>query len=134
MLEDFKNFLFRGNVIDLAVAVVIGAAFKAVIDALVKDIVMPIVGIVGGQPTFSAYVLTVNGSVIRWGAFVTEIITFLIIGASLFVAIRSFEKLQSFRKAAADVAEESAPLSVGEELLTEIRDLLKTEAGGSATP
>jgi large conductance mechanosensitive channel len=134
MLEDFKNFLFRGNVIDLAVAVVIGAAFKAVIDALVKDIVMPIVGIVGGKPTFSAYVLTVNGSVIRWGAFVTEIITFLIIGASLFVAIRSFEKLQSFRKAAADVTEQSAPLSVGEELLTEIRDLLKTEAGGSPAP
>ncbi len=133
MLAEFKKFIMRGNVLDLAVAVVIGAAFKAVIDALVADIVMPIIGIIGGKPTFNEYTITINKSVILWGTFLTEVVSFLIIAAALFVTIKSFEKLQALRKSAADVVEEAEPLTVSEELLAEIRDLLKVQ-GGPAGP
>ncbi|MCU1355043.1 MAG: large conductance mechanosensitive channel protein [Acidimicrobiales bacterium] len=132
MLQEFKKFILRGNVLDLAVAVVIGAAFKAVVDAFVGSIVMPIIGIVGGKPSFDAYTITINDSVIKWGTFVTAVVSFLIIAATLFVVIKSFERLQSLRKQAADTEEQNEPLTVGEELLAEIRDLLKAQ--GSAAP
>ncbi len=131
MLQDFKKFLLRGNLIDLAVAVVIGVAFKAVIDALVGFIVMPIVGIIGGKPTFDEYTLTINNSIIRWGSFLTAVVSFVIIAAALFMTIRVFEKLQNLRGSAAEEAEEPTP---SEALLTEIRDLLKAgNAGPAAT-
>lgn len=123
MLQDFKNFVMRGNVLDLAVAVVIGAAFKAVADGFVEFIIMPIIGIVGGEPSFDAYFFTVNGSRILWGSFVTVIVQFLIIAAAMFVVVRTFEKLQERRASGEDASSE--PLTVGEELLVEIRDLLK---------
>jgi len=129
MLQEFKKFILRGNVLDLAIAVVIGTAFKAVIDALVNNIVMPIIGIVGGKPSFNAYTLTINDSIIKWGTFVTAVVSFLIIAAALFVMIKSFEKLQNLRKDAADTEETNDPLTVGEELLAEIRDLLKAQGG-----
>lgn len=128
MLQEFKKFLLRGNVLDLAVAVVIGAAFNAVVQAFVKDLIMPIIGIVGGKPTFDGYTITINHSIIRWGSFLTQVVSFVIIAASLFVVIRSFEALQARRKAGEEVVEPE-PLTLGDELLTEIRDLLK---GGSA--
>ena len=71
MLADFKKFIMQGNVLDLAVAVVIGVAFKAVIDAFVNYLIMPIIGILGGKPTFDEYTLTINKSVIKWGSFLT---------------------------------------------------------------
>lgn len=123
MLQDFKNFVMRGNVLDLAVAVVIGAAFKAVADGFVEFIIMPIIGIVGGEPSFDAYFFTVNGSRILWGSFVTVIVQFLIIAAAMFVVVRTFEKLQERRATGEEASPE--PLTVGEELLVEIRDLLK---------
>lgn len=132
MLEEFKKFILKGNVLDLAIAVVIGAAFKEVVDAFVKFIVMPIIGIVGGKPTFDEYYVTINDSQIRWGSFVTAVVSFLIIAAALFVMIKSFEKLQSLRADAAgtsDASEEPVPLTVSEELLAEIRDLLRTQGG-----
>ena len=128
MLKDFRDFIFRGNVLDLAVAVVVGAAFKSVIDAFVNFIVMPIIGIAGGKPSFDEYTLTVNGSVIRWGAFLTALVSFVIIAASLFVVIRTYEALQARRRSGdEEVAPE--PLTVEGELLAEIRDLLKAQAG-----
>lgn len=131
MLQEFKKFILRGNVIDLAVAVVIGVAFKAVIDSLVANIVMPIVGIIGGEPSFDEYTVTINNSIIRWGTFVTAVVSFVIIVAALFVTIKAFEKLQNLRGSGA--AEEiNDPLTVGEELLVEIRDLMKAQGG--ATP
>ena len=132
MLQEFKKFLLRGNVLDLAIAVIIGAAFKSVVDAFVSFIVMPIIGIIGGKPSFDEYTITVNDSVIKWGSFVTAVVSFLIIAATLYVVIKSFERLQTMRKSAADVEETNEPLTVGEELLAEIRDLLK--ASGGATP
>ena len=135
MLEDFKKFILQGNVLDLAVAVVVGVAFKAVVDALVANIVMPIIGIIGGKPNFDAYYVTINHSQIRWGSFLTAVVSFLIIAAALFVMVRSFEALQSRRKAGVEeVAAE--PLTVEGELLTEIRDLLRgvTPLGGPSSP
>lgn len=134
MLQEFKKFLLRGNVIDLAVAVVIGAAFKTVIDSLVANIVMPIVGIIGGEPSFDNYLITVNDSEIRWGSFVTAVVSFVIIAAALFVMIKSFEKLQNLRKSAADTEETNEPLTVAEELLAEIRDLLRNSGSTGTTP
>jgi large conductance mechanosensitive channel len=132
MLEEFKKFILKGNVLDLAAAVVIGIAFKAVIDALVNYLLMPIVGIIGGKPTFDEYFVTINDSQIRWGSFLTEVVSFLIVAAALFAVIKSFEKLQTLRKATV-VDEPEAPLTASEQLLAEIRDLLVAQGGTGGT-
>jgi large conductance mechanosensitive channel len=87
MLKGFKDFVLRGNVLDLAVAVVLGAAFGAVITALVKDILTPLIGMLVGQPDFSAYTLTINGSTILIGDFVNVLISFLLIAAAVYVFV-----------------------------------------------
>ena len=128
MLQDFKKFLMQGNIVDLAVAVVIGAAFGAVVTSAVNNILMPIIGIIGGEPTFDQYFFTINGSQIRWGSFLTSLVSFIIIAAAIFVALKAFEKSQQLRKQKADT-DETEELSVSEELLTEIRDLLNAQRG-----
>ncbi len=87
MLQEFKQFVLRGNVIDLAVAVVIGAAFGAIVTSLVENIITPIIGAIGGQPDFSGLSFTLNGSEIRYGAFLNALISFLIIAAVIFFAV-----------------------------------------------
>ena len=87
MLKEFRDFLMRGNIVDLAVAVVIGTAFKTVVDSLVADIVMPIIGIFGGSPNFSENTFTINGSEFRWGNFVTQLISFVIVAAVIFFVV-----------------------------------------------
>ncbi len=84
MLKGFKQFLMRGNVIDLAVAVVIGAAFGAVVTALVKDLITPLIAAIGGKPDFSAIVFTVNGSKFLIGDFVNALVSFLLIAAAIY--------------------------------------------------
>ncbi len=84
MLRGFKEFVLRGNVLDLAVAVVIGGAFGAVITALVKDLLTPLIGALAGQPDFSAYTVTVNGSTFLIGDFVNAVIAFLLIAAAVY--------------------------------------------------
>ena len=84
MLKGFRQFLLRGNVIDLAVAVVIGGAFGAVVTALVKDLLTPLIAAIGGKPDFSAIVFTVNGSKFLIGDFINAIISFLMIGAAIY--------------------------------------------------
>jgi large conductance mechanosensitive channel len=84
MLKDFKQFILRGNVIDLAVAVVIGAAFGAVVTALVKDFVPPLIAAIGGQPDFSALTFTLNGSKFMYGDFLNAVISFLLIATVIF--------------------------------------------------
>ena len=86
-LREFRDYLMRGNIVDLAVAVVIGAAFGAVVTSLVDDIIMPIIGIFGGSPDFSANTFTINGSEFRWGNFVTVLISFIIIAAVIFFVV-----------------------------------------------
>ncbi len=87
MLREFKQFVLRGNVIDLAVAVVIGAAFAALVEAMVTDIITPIIGAVGGQPDFSGLAFTINGSTFLYGAFINALLAFLIIAAVIFVFV-----------------------------------------------
>src|SRR5438128_2407743 len=87
MMSGFRQFILRGNVIDLAVAVVIGAAFGAVVTALVKDLLTPLIGAVFGKPDFSALTLTVNGSQFMIGDFVNAVITFVLVAAAVYYVI-----------------------------------------------
>jgi large conductance mechanosensitive channel len=87
MLQEFKQFILRGNVIDLAVAVVIGAAFGAIVTSLVENIITPLIGALGGQPDFSGLSFELNNSEIRYGAFLNAVIAFLIIAAVIFFAV-----------------------------------------------
>jgi len=84
MVNEFKTFLLRGNVVDLAVAVVVGTAFGAVVTALVEDFVTPIIAAVGGQPDFSALDFTINDSTFRYGHFLNSVISFVVIAAAIF--------------------------------------------------
>jgi large conductance mechanosensitive channel len=99
LMSDFKAFILRGNVVDLAVAVVIGIAFGAVITALVADIIMPILGAFGGKPTFDQYYWTINNSQIKVGSFLTALVAFLILAAVIFFfVVKPVNWLMSRRK------------------------------------
>lgn len=87
MLKDFRQFLLRGNLVDLAVAVVIGAAFGAVVTALVKDLITPLIAAIGGQPDFSGLDFTINSSRFAYGEFLNALISFLIIAAVVFFLV-----------------------------------------------
>jgi large conductance mechanosensitive channel len=84
MLQDFKKFILRGNTVDLAVAVVIGAAFGSIVTALVKDLITPLIGAIGGKPDFSGLDFTLHGSKFMYGDFINAVISFLIIAAVIF--------------------------------------------------
>jgi len=84
MLKGFKEFMLRGNVLDLAVAVVMGAAFGAVVTAMVKDLLNPLIAAIAGKPDFSAISVTVNGSKLLVGSFLNDLISFLLIGAAVY--------------------------------------------------
>ena len=135
MLEEFKKFALRGNVVDLAVGVIIGAAFGTIVTSLVSDLIMPIIGAITGGLDFSNYYLPLSakvqaglsyadakkqGAVLGWGQFLTVALNFLIIAWVLFLAIRGINKLKK---------EESSAPPPGPtpevKLLIEIRDLLK---------
>lgn len=94
MLKGFKDFISRGNVIDLAVAVVMGAAFGAVVTALVADFITPVIAAIGGQPDFSSLSFTINGSKFAYGHFINAVISFLIIAAAIyFFVVLPLEKM-----------------------------------------
>lgn len=87
MLQEFKQFLLRGNVVDLAVGVVIGAAFGTIVTSLVENIITPLIAAIGGQPDFSALKLTLNGSAIMYGQFLNAVIAFLIVATAIFFGV-----------------------------------------------
>ena len=87
MLREFRGFILRGNLVDLAVAVVIGTAFTAVVNALVKDIVTPLIAAVGGEPNFGNLAFTINGSRFAYGDFLNALLTFLIVAAVMFFLV-----------------------------------------------
>jgi large conductance mechanosensitive channel len=134
MLEEFKKFALRGNVIDLAIGVIIGAAFSGIVNSLVGDVIMPIIGAVTGGIDFSNYYVPLSskvtattlaeakkeGAVLAWGNFLTITLNFIIVAFVLFLVIRAINQFS--RKEA-----EKAPTPTKtEELLTEIRDQLKS--------
>ena len=134
LAQDFKKFILRGNVLDLAVAVVVGAAFNAVVQSFANDIIMGFVGALFGKPNFSSLSVSLRGcstnaktgvricnGTVAYGQFLTSLVNFLIIAAAVFIVIKTFEKLQNLRAAEEP---EPEPLTRSEELLTEIRDSL----------
>lgn len=125
LLKEFKQFAVRGNAVDLAVAVVMGAAFGKIISSLVEGIIMPFIGLLLGGINISGKTFTLGDSVFKWGLFLQAIIDFTIIAAAIFATV----KLINFLKLKQE--EEQKPLSASEALLTEIRDLLKHKPGNS---
>ena len=126
MLQEFRDFVNRGNVVDLAVAVIIGGAFGAIINSLVNDIIMPLVGILLGGLDFASLSIQVGEAMILYGSFIQAIVNFLIIAFVLFLIVRGFNRLQKTEE-----EEETPPPppepSPEEKLLAEIRDLLKEQ-------
>jgi large conductance mechanosensitive channel len=124
----------RGNVLDLAVAVIIGAAFNAVVQSLVKNVILRLVGAIAGKPDFSSLFFTINKSQIAYGQFITDVLNFLIIAASVFLIVRVFQSLQDLRRKG-EVPPEEVPAPTDEALLlAEIRDLIAAQGGRPATP
>jgi len=138
MLEEFKKFALRGNVVDLAIGVIIGAAFSSIVNSLVGDVIMPVIGAISGGLDFSNYYIPLSskvtattlaeakkeGAVLAWGNFLTITLNFIIIACVLFLVIRAINRFS--RKEADKEAEKAPPLTKTEELLTEIRDQLKS--------
>lgn len=118
MFQDFKKFIMRGNVVDLAVAVVIGAAFGAVVTSLVENFVTPLIAAVGGQPDFSKLTFTVNNSEFGYGNFLNALISFLMIAAVVFFAIvQPINKLNTYnnrRKTTPDPSTKKCPECLSE--------------------
>jgi large conductance mechanosensitive channel len=133
MLEEFKKFALRGNVVDLAIGVIIGAAFGNIVSSLVGDVIMPVIGAATGGLDFSNYFIPLSdkvtagtlveakkqGAVLAYGSFLTITLNFIIIAFVLFLAIRALSRLMKKE------AEKAPPVSKQELLLAEIRDLLK---------
>jgi len=133
MLEEFKKFALRGNVVDLAIGVIIGAAFGAIVNSMVGDVLTPIIGAITGGLDFSNHFIPLSsrvtadslaeakkqGAVLAWGSFLTFLINFIIIAWVLFLVVKLM-LMQS-------EAQKAPPLSKQEQLLTDIRDLLKAQ-------
>lgn len=120
MLKEFRDFIARGNVIDLAVAVIIGGAFGAIVKSIVDDILMPLVGIIIGGIDFKSLAVTVGTATLTYGNFLQALVNFLAIAFVLFLIVRNINKMKA-KPAPAAPPEPTAQ----EKLLTEIRDLLK---------
>ena len=116
--SEFKKFIARGNVIDLAVAVVIGAAFGSIVNSLVDDIIMPLIGIIMGGVNFTSLTVRIGDATIRYGAFLQNLINFFIIAFCIFIIVKIFNKIIKKK-------EEQPKKDPNTALLEEIRDLLK---------
>lgn len=141
---EFKKFITRGNVIDMAIGVIIGAAFNAIVNSLVADIINPVIGLATGGVNFSAMVITLKEATetnpaltINIGVFINTIINFLIIALTLFIIVKAFNKMNEARRAkekeaaaAAAAAAAAVPPAKSDDviLLEEIRDLLKKQS------
>jgi large conductance mechanosensitive channel len=124
LLEEFKAFAFKGNVIDLALGVIIGAAFGNIVSSLVKNVIMPLVGVVlPGEQGYLGWKWVVNGKEVPYGLFIGEVVNFLIVALVLFVFIVKF--LGWLMRQKKEEAAALPPLTKDQELLTEIRDLLR---------
>lgn len=126
LFEEFKALAFKGNVIDLAVGVIIGAAFGKIIDSLVKHIIMPLVGLLlPGEQGYLGWKLVVGGKEVPYGLFIGEIVNFLIVAMALFIFMVKFLGWIMKAKKAEAAVPAAPPLTKDQELLAEIRDLLR---------
>ena len=140
MWNEFRQFALRGNVVDLAIGIIIGAAFSKIVDSLVGDIFMPIVGAITGGLDFSNYFTPLSeavtapalaeaknqGAVLAWGNFITVAINFVIIAWILFLLVKGMNRLRRTEDAKTGTADKPAEIPADVKLLTEIRDLMKT--------
>ena len=138
MLKEFREFAMRGNVVDLAVGIIIGAAFGAIVQSLVADIIMPVVGAITGGLDFSNYFLPLSGKVtaatlvaakkqgaiLAWGHFLTLVLNFIIVAWVMFLVVKGMNRMRRHEAAEPEPAPAPTPT---EALLTEIRDLLKVQ-------
>lgn len=123
LVEEFKTFITRGNVLDLAVGIIVGGAFTAIVTSLVNDILMPFIGTIMGGVNFSALSITYKGASIGYGAFIQAIINFLLIALTVFLLVKAINKISRKKE------EKKEPPKHADDvvLLTEIRDLLKAQ-------
>jgi large conductance mechanosensitive channel len=140
MLNEFKSFIARGNVMDMAVGIIVGAAFTAIVSSLVKDMINPVIGLVIGGLDFSNYYLNLGSTtfatlseaqkagapVIAYGSFINSVLQFLIVAFVVFLMVRGVNRMKAeFERKAADSSDTSVTPPADVALLTEIRDLLK---------
>ena len=136
-IAEFKEFAMKGNVVDMAIGVVIGAAFGKITTSLVNDVIMPLISRITGGVDFSAWKWVLKAAevaedgteipeiAVNYGSFIAVVLDFLIIALVLFMVVKAINKLRSIGKKPEEPAEEEAPAPTSEDLLTEIRDLLK---------
>lgn len=130
MLEEFKKFIARGNVVDLAVGVIVGGAFSKIVTSLVNDIIMPVIGVIIGGIDFTGWALTFRDATINIGVFIQNIIDFLIIAFCIFIMVKAINKLSSMGKkeeAKEEVKKEEPKVSEEILLLREINESLKKQ-------
>ena len=123
-LQEFRDFAVRGNVMDLAVGVIIGGAFSAITTSLINDIIMPVLGIFTGSISFASLTLRLGSAVIPYGSFIQAVLNFLVMALVVFCMVKGVNKLRRKKEGPAAPAAPPEP-SPEEKLLTEIRDLLK---------
>ena len=122
VVNEFKEFISKGNIVDMAVGVIVGGAFGKIVTSLVNDILMPIIGVLLGGLDFTALTIRINDAVIHYGSFIQSIVDFLIVAFCIFIMVRLFERFKHEEK-----KEEVKVKSNEEVLLEEIRDILKNK-------
>ena len=136
MIKEFREFIARGNVMDLAVGIIIGAAFTAIVNSLVSDLINPLIGLLTGGVDFSSHVLRFgegeDAAAFRYGAFITAVINFLIIAWVVFLLVKAMNRLRTVVDTTEAAPE--APGPTQEEVLIEIRDLLRGRAEPLPSP
>lgn len=125
MMQEFKTFISRGNVMDMAVGVIVGGAFTSIVNSLVNDILMPIIGGVTGGVDFTSYTATIGTATVAWGSFIQAIVNFLIVAWVIFMVVKGINNMK--KKEEEKPAEPPKPAEPSEDilLLREIRDSLK---------
>ena len=125
-LKEFKEFINRGNVMDMAVGVVIGGAFTAIVTSLVDNVIMPLVGIISGGISIEELSVTVGGAALKYGVFLQNVLDFLIVAFVVFCVIKGMNRMkEKLAKEKEEAPAEPEPVPEDIQLLTEIRDLLK---------
>lgn len=130
MLKEFKDFVMKGNLLEVAIGLILALAFKAVVDSLVADVLTPIIAAVGGEPNFDGLVLDIGDGEIRYGAFLNTIVSFLIVGFVLFLIVKAYNRMVIAARREGET-EETVGDTAEVVLLREIRDAL---AAGRGTP